>query len=404
MDVRLHRSSRSTQRLGYLIDPQSDHMAEDHGGPLVPVQTGKSPVPSRLVERFWIFEHPVNLRDEIRAPGAVPQMVPPQVEGNGPQPGLDPEGLYPRPVVARQRLVGADQRLLGQVLGFLVVAGQAPQPPIEASSHLLYHGWKCPIEILRQRCCQVTHRYKNPESPLLVASVATVPIVSAMEVSEIDQVLDRAEASVASGQGLAGTGFWQAVSTIKRDPTLVDRFAERVAAVDRAAFEAWAFLSLPVGFGTALLLLGLTLGLGLVGVAYYFEGLAAVLAFYIGFGALLVVTHGLGHLIVGRIFGIRFTHWFIGSFRRPQPGVKVDYASYLRTTPEKRAWMHAAGALTTKIVPFALVGAAIAAGLPGWSIWLLVGIGAGMIVTDILWSTKSSDWMRFRREMELAQP
>ena len=225
-----------------------------------------------------------------------------------------------------------------------------------------------------------------------------------MEASDIDRVLAQAEASVASGERLTGTGFWRAVSAIKRDPSLIDRFADRVAATDRAAFEAWALLSLPVGFGTALLVLGLSLGLGLVGIAYYLEGLSAVVVFFIGFGALLVVTHGLGHLIVGRLVGIRFTHWFFGSLRRPQPGVKVDYASYLRTPPQKRAWMHAAGALTTKIVPFALIGAAAAAGLPGWAIWVLAGIGALMILTDIVWSTKSSDWMKFRREMEFAEP
>ena len=224
-----------------------------------------------------------------------------------------------------------------------------------------------------------------------------------MEASEIDRILTEAEASAATGGGLAGTGFWSAVASIKRNPDLVDEFAERVAVIDRGAFEEWALLSLPIGFGTTLLLLGLSLGLALVGLAYYLAGLTAVVVFYIGFGALLAVTHGLGHLIVGRLFGIRFTHWFIGSLRRPQPGVKVDYASYLRADPAQRAWMHSAGALTTKVVPFALIGAAVAAGLPAWAIWLLAGIGGVMIVTDVLWSTKSSDWMKFRREMEFAQ-
>ncbi len=61
--------------------------------------------------------------------------------------------------------------------------------------------------------------------------------------------------------------------------------------------------------------------------------------------------------------------------------------------------MHAAGAITTKVVPFALIGAALAADLPVWSVWTLVGLGGAMIVTDVLWSTKSSDWKKFLREM-----
>ncbi|MGH8946599.1 MAG: hypothetical protein ACRDVL_10670, partial [Acidimicrobiia bacterium] len=112
---------------------------------------------------------------------------------------------------------------------------------------------------------------------------------------------------------------------------------------------------------------------------------------------------GLGHLVVGTIAGIRFTSWFIGSITRPQPGVKVDYSTYLRARPQRRAWMHASGAIITKVIPFALLGAAIAADLPTWAVWGVVVIGLAAIATDILWSTKSSDWKRFRREMEFAQ-
>jgi hypothetical protein len=61
--------------------------------------------------------------------------------------------------------------------------------------------------------------------------------------------------------------------------------------------------------------------------------------------------------------------------------------------------MHASGALATKIVPFALAPAALAADLPTWVAWVLVIAGLGMIATDIAWSTKSSDWKKFRREM-----
>ena len=60
---------------------------------------------------------------------------------------------------------------------------------------------------------------------------------------------------------------------------------------------------------------------------------------------LLGTTHDLAHLVVGRLVGIRFTHWFIDGPTRLQPGLKTDYASYLRTPPHARAWMHASGAL-----------------------------------------------------------
>src|SRR5690606_7533635 len=104
---------------------------------------------------------------------------------------------------------------------------------------------------------------------------------------------------------------------------------------------------------------------------------------------------------VGRMLGIRFTSWFIGTLKRPQPGVKIEYVSYLRAEPQDRAWMHASGAIVTKLIPFAMLGAAIAAGLPWWARWGLVGIGVASILTDAIWSTKASDWKKYRREMEL---
>lgn len=224
-----------------------------------------------------------------------------------------------------------------------------------------------------------------------------------MESSGIERALATAEAQVAAGHGLAGTGFWAAVATVKTDGDLVDRYADRIAAIDQDAFAQWALLTVPKVVGTSLALLGTGAGLALVGASYSLDGLAAVVIFYLGFGALLVSTHALAHLIVGQIFGIQFTRWFVASLTRPQPGVKIDYATYLRAPASRRAWMHASGALVTKIIPFALIGGAIAAGLPTWAVLGLAVIGTAMIITDVLWSTTSSDWMKYRREMKFAQ-
>ena len=219
----------------------------------------------------------------------------------------------------------------------------------------------------------------------------------------IEQALTAAEAALDRGEGLAGTGFWPAVAQVKADPELIDRHAGRIAAIDARAFDNWALLTVPLGVGTLLALLGAAAGLTLVGVAYAYDGLPGALLFYAGLAALLITTHGLGHLAVGAAVGIRFTKWFIGTWAMPQPGVKIDYSTYLRASPARRAWMHASGAVVTKLVPFALIGSAVAADLPVWAIWALVALGAVMAATDIAWSTKSSDWMKFRREMSFAQ-
>lgn len=216
----------------------------------------------------------------------------------------------------------------------------------------------------------------------------------------IEESLDRAEAAVDAGDGVGGTGFWAAVAAVKKEPELADTYADRIADIDRKAFHNWRpLLVVSLGLGTTLAVLALAVGVALVGWAYPLDGFAAVVVFYAGLVALLAATHGLGHLVVGWAVGIRFISWFVAAITWPQPGVKIDYATYLRATPKARAWMHASGAIATKIVPFSLIGSAIAAGLPAWAVWLLVVLGVVMIVTDALWSTASSDWKKFKREM-----
>lgn len=226
-----------------------------------------------------------------------------------------------------------------------------------------------------------------------------------MERSEVERILGAVEAQLAvnPAAGLKGSGFWKVVAAVKRDSGLVGEFGGRIAAIDRRAFERWALLTVPLGVGTAAAISGTGLGLLLVGLAYGTPEPWNGLLLLAGTGVLLVATHGLAHLAVGRLVGIRFTHWFIGAIARPQPGVKTDYATYLATAAERRAWMHASGAVTSKIVPFALIPAALVAGVPGWATILLVAVGVVSVITDILWSTQSSDWKKFRREMAVAR-
>lgn len=219
----------------------------------------------------------------------------------------------------------------------------------------------------------------------------------------IEESLAKAESAVDAGDGLSGTGFWGAISEVKRRPELVDRYADRMAAVDAKALRNWAFLVIPLWLGTSVALLATLGGLGLIWWAYSLDDLAAVAVFLIGTGVLLGATHGLGHLLVGRLMGMRFLFWFVGKISQPQPGVKVDYATYLRTPARKRAWMHASGALTTKVIPFLLIGAAVAADLPTWGVLVLLVLGVGQVATDLLWSTKASDWKKFKREKGVAQ-
>ena len=221
-----------------------------------------------------------------------------------------------------------------------------------------------------------------------------------MDGSWVEATLDEAERAVSAGSPVGPSGFWKVVDAVKRDPDLTDQFADRIARIDRAAFKTWVLIAVPIWLGNVLIIGATLIGLVLVGWSYYLEGAGSAVVFLLGFGIILVATHGLTHLVVGTLMGMRFTHWFIGKLTQPQPGVKLDYATYLRAPATSRAWMHASGAIVTKLMPFVFLGAAIAAEVPTWVVWALVVMGLAQIAIDIVWSTKKSDWKKFKREME----
>jgi hypothetical protein len=85
------------------------------------------------------------------------------------------------------------------------------------------------------------------------------------------------------------------------------------------------------------------------------------------------------------------------------PGLKIDYETYLRTPPEARAWMHASGAIASKIGPFLALAFWPSSVAPPWAAWVILGYGVLIVATDVFISTRKSDWKRFRREMRIAR-
>ncbi len=227
-----------------------------------------------------------------------------------------------------------------------------------------------------------------------------------MDRAQIDAILTMSEAALASGQkvDLAPIGFWKAVTSVKEQPDLVEVFGDRIGRIDREAFERWALLRLPSATGTAISILATAGGLALIGWAYRLDPVAQGIALLVGTGVVLTATHSLAHWAVAEAMGMKVMYWFVGTIRQPQPGVKIDYATYLRTPPRQRAWMHASGAIVSKVIPVISLGAGWAMGAPGWAMGLLAVLAVGQIVTDVLWSTRASDWKRFKREMAFAKP
>lgn len=222
---------------------------------------------------------------------------------------------------------------------------------------------------------------------------------------ELQEVFRRVETAVDAGEtDLSRLGFWRALRTVKADPVLSAHWAEPAGRIDRKAFEARVRPRFPVWLGNLVLVLGTAFGGFAVVVAMNaadptVAGLALVLAALVW----SVSVHDLAHWVVGRLVGIWFTCYFFGGPFPPRPGLKTDYATYLRASPGARAWMHASGALATKAAPFVALGFWWATDAPAWAAWVILALGVVQIVTDVLFSTRTSDWKKVARERRIAR-
>lgn len=222
---------------------------------------------------------------------------------------------------------------------------------------------------------------------------------------ELEEAFARIRASIETGDtDLSSLGFWRLLKQVKADPRLSERWADAAGAIDRAAFEARVKLRFPVWFGNLVLVAGTAFGVAAAVVALYASSrTVAGVALVVAGGTWVASLHCLAHWVVGRAVGIGFTSYFFGGPPPPRPGLKTDYATYLRAEPGARAWMHASGALASKAAPFIALGFFPGSNAPAWAAWVLLGIGVFTIATDIVFSRTSSDWKKVIRERSVAR-
>jgi len=229
--------------------------------------------------------------------------------------------------------------------------------------------------------------------------------VGPSEAADLAPDLDRIEAEVDGGNtDLKALGFWPLVARVKRDPALIEAYADQIGRIDTAAFRAGVRLRVKVWVGNLLLVGGIALGAVAVRVAQVADGsILKGLALLAAGGIWSVSFHSPAHWVVGRAIGIRFTDYFLGGPPPPRPGIKTDYGTYLRADPGKRDWFHASGALASKVAPFLALAFWPGSGAPWWGAAGLLVLGIGQIVTDVTLSVKTSDWKKFRRERAVAR-
>jgi hypothetical protein len=223
--------------------------------------------------------------------------------------------------------------------------------------------------------------------------------------ADLSGELDRIEAAVQAGNtDLTTLGFWRLVARVKPDRMLVDRHGDQIGRIDAAAFRLAVRPRLLVWAGNTLLLAATLGGLAAAIAAHVVSSATLSGLLLLGAGAVWTISlHSPTHWAVGRAVGIDFTDYFVGGPPPPRPSLKIDYATYLRADPKSRAWMHASGAIATKIAPLFALAFWPGSGAPWWSAAGLVVICLASIATDIAFSVKMGDWKKFRREREIAR-
>ncbi|HEX6010167.1 MAG TPA: hypothetical protein VFZ50_08695 [Actinomycetota bacterium] len=215
----------------------------------------------------------------------------------------------------------------------------------------------------------------------------------------------RIEAAVAEGEtDLAALGFWRLLSQVKRDPVLSSHWADAAGRIDRVAFESRVRLRFPIWFGNAVLVGATAAGVAAVIIAVQTTSpMVAGLALVFAAADWSASVHGLAHWLAGRVAQIRFTSYFFDRRFPPTPGLKTDYATYLRASPEARAWMHASGAIASKIAPLVALAFWPATVAPVWAALVIAAYTLVLIVIDVVYSVRYSDWKKVRRELRVAR-
>jgi hypothetical protein len=228
------------------------------------------------------------------------------------------------------------------------------------------------------------------------------PTPAQADLEEIGRELDRIQAAVAAGQtDLRALGFWGVVARIKRDTAAVLRFADQVGRIDTTAFRHRFRTRVRPGLGIVAMLLVTGVGAAAVVLACRWTGTWAGLALVAAGGAWALGFHLPAHAFVGWLGGIRFTDAYLGPPPPPRPGIKTDYAAYLRAEPSMRVWFHASGAIATKLAPFLALALWPITNAPAWAAWALLALGVLQIMTDVSFSRRSGDWKKVARERKV---
>ena len=188
------------------------------------------------------------------------------------------------------------------------------------------------------------------------------------------------------------------MEAVKADPALIEEHADRIGVIDSNAFRQWAFVTVPLWIGNLVMLGGTLLGPRPRGVVVFARGDD------FRSGVHVRVRRAPGHYPQpgpppGRHDPRDPLHTLVRRLddSGPNPVSRSTTPRICGHRPPPGPGCMPRERSSPRSMPFALIGAALAAEVPRSGRWCCSSWWAlARSLTDILWSTKESDWKKFR--------
>jgi len=205
-------------------------------------------------------------------------------------------------------------------------------------------------------------------------------------------------------------GFWEIVNEAKMDREIALKYGKKIAEINRFVFEKRWKRKYNVKFGLIILFL-----VSIFCIFLYFlaTGNKLYLSIYFPIASFILSAtfHPLTQFAVGRILGINFIYIYLRGIyifsRNPkgkihiEPALKLDYESYLNSTPLRRAMMHVSGTFVTIAIVFFFFVESFYFDLFLWSRIVCGIIAISYLLTEIIYSPRYAAWKHFKEEIKI---
>jgi len=184
--------------------------------------------------------------------------------------------------------------------------------------------------------------------------------------------------------------FWALLHRVKKERINDDELLGQIENVSVKRFREQVSFTLSMAFGNLLATI-----VTIAAVIMAFQKGEWVL--YLSALVLMTSLHPLSHYLTGNLLGIKFTHYYLNGPAKIEPTLRINYSSYLKASPERRALMHASGVVGTIAAPLIAMLIALNKGADDAAFNLFI-LFLLLIAFELLTSTKTGDLMRAKRE------